>query len=225
MTGADGKFKIGGLGQGKYSLEGGGWDPSGNAANKLLTGGDGIPAGTAGVRLVATEGLKITGIVVDEQGVGLANVQIGANGPDQRGNWHHAQSGKDGKFEIVGLAAGKYALNFTAGGRAQKSVADIAAGTPGLRVELTKGQQVTGRIIDASGKALSGVQVQLTRTDGEGNGWAVTNNEGRFASNDIAPGTYKVSAHLPRAGEPNSTETKELGTVRAGDPDVEFTVR
>lgn len=224
QTAADGKFRIGGLAPGRYSLQMQVWDPANAASAKVLTGGDSVSAGTSGLRLVAVDGQKIAGICVDEAGAPIAGVQVQAHLANNAG-WRQVASGADGRFEVRGVPEGKHTLSFSGAERSSRQMDEVAAGTQNLRVELERGLKIAGRITGADGKPLAGSQVHLSRTDDKAHGWAMTDDEGNFAADGIAPGDYKVRVLVPKANEANSFEEKEIGTAKAGDEAVSLSVR
>ncbi len=224
QTAADGKFRIGGLTPGRYSMQMQVWDASNAAASKVLTGGESVAAGTSGLRLVAVEGQKIAGICVDEAGAGIAGVQIQAHLANNAG-WRQVTSGAEGRFEVLGVPEGKHTLSFSGAERSSRQIDDVAAGTQNLRVELERGLKLAGKITGADGKPLAGSQVHLSRTDDKAHGWAMTDDEGNFATEGLAPGDYKVRILVPKPNEANSFEEKEIGTAKAGDEAVSLSVR
>lgn len=224
QTGADGKFRIGGLTPGRYGIQMQVWDPSSAAATKVLTGATVVSAGTSGLRLVAVEGQKITGICVDEAGAPLAGVQIQAQFGAGAG-WRQSTSGADGRFELVGVPDGKHMLMVHADGRMSRQMEDVAAGTQNLRVELERGLRIAGRIVGADGRPLVEAEVQLTRTDDKAHGWATTDEEGNFVADGLAAGVYRVRVIIEDPNDPDGFEEKEAGTAKAGDESVSLTVR
>ena len=74
------------------------------------------------------------------------------------------------------------------------------------------GGTVTGTVVDESGAALPGVNVQLTGPDT--NKFAVTGNDGRFTFTGVGPGTHRLTAGLVGF----STETNESVVVSGGSP-------
>jgi outer membrane receptor protein involved in Fe transport len=76
-----------------------------------------------------------------------------------------------------------------------------------LPVEAQQGGTVSGSVVDESGAALPGVNVQLTGPDT--NKFGVSGNDGTFAFSGVAPGTYRLTAGLTGFG----TATNDAVTV------------
>ena len=217
-TDAEGRFRFVGLTQGKYGILLQAWQGSRHDGN-VLSGGDDVAAGDTGVRMTMLAGVKIAGVIVDETGQAIANAWINANPPSGMGR--NARSDKNGSFEITGLPAGQVTVNANAAGRPPVNLQKVDTGNLGLRIEMPKGGSIAGRVLDASGAVYANQNLQFKKTDGGTHqGWAQTNQEGRFNAQMLPEGTYEVSAYKQDDGK--WTQVK-LGSAKTGE-DVELRI-
>ncbi len=171
----------------------------------------------SGLKVVLEPGRLAFGRVVDEDDVPVAGAEIRLDVPPPTGDpmtamrmtrWRRDQADTptyltdaDGRFEIADLAAGSYDLNARAAGFAPARV-------PGLRVAegdreadfgtvvLIPGAPIAGRVTDAGGAAVAGVEVTVDR--GRRGFMAMpapgppdqttTDERGRFVVADLLPG-------------------------------------
>ncbi|HEU4420145.1 MAG TPA: carboxypeptidase regulatory-like domain-containing protein, partial [Planctomycetota bacterium] len=212
-TDQEGVFEIRGLRPGKYRLAVTQWFSSG----VLLTGGDEVEAGATGVRLTATEGAKLAGVVVDEAGQAVGGAEVSANAAlPARGNaW--TRSGSDGTFLMTGLVPGaSYELSARQRGRVPATRTSVPAGSSDLRLELSKGLELEGRLVDSNDRPQA--HATLRFVGGSGSRVAArTDAEGRFSVSGLAPGTYAVEASVAIGG---SVVVKPCGSAEAGQRGV-----
>ena len=129
-----------------------------------------------------------------------------------------ARTGNDGRFELSGLKPGSYGLSVKAKGFVEafygKSSATLmdfgtqvtAAGgriTRGLDFRLQAAGSVSGRITDAKGAGIGGVEIELVRAEGSGElrpagGFAQTIEDGSYRIADVYPGDYVVRGYTAR---------------------------
>ena len=129
-----------------------------------------------------------------------------------------ARTGDDGRFEVSGLRPGSYGLSVKAKGFVEafygKSSATLmdfgtqvtAAGgrvTRGLDFRLQAAGSVSGRITDAKGAGIGGVEIELVRAERSGElrpagGFAQTIEDGSYRIANVYPGDYVVRAYTAR---------------------------
>ncbi|PYT29625.1 MAG: hypothetical protein DMG57_11065 [Acidobacteria bacterium] len=119
-------------------------------------------------------------------------------------------TGADGKFTLRDVDPGTYLLAVERDGyviaRGQTQTVKVQAGqtTSDVKVKLLRTGAISGRILDADGDPISGVNVVLSavrarKSARSGTGYATTNDRGEYRVFHIAPGEYRVSAtYTPR---------------------------
>jgi hypothetical protein len=179
---------------------------------------------------IAFSGVPITGVVVDkdtDQPVAQASVSVSAKVKTDDW-WQRASggaSGPDGRFQLE-ADPGDYVLTGRAEGYgpAQVDVSVTSSGLSDVRLELEHGLEIRGRVLDSSGRALSGIQVE-GRSEDEGHGFAQTLPDGSFRMAGLGPKPYNVCAgadivgYAVRAGvHPGESDLtlslRPAGTVR-----------
>ena len=203
-TDAAGGFVLRGLPRGQYVLSvQNGW---GGTANVQPFRSQPTAAGSSDVNLTVQKGLRIAGRIVDETGELVAQCWIWANAVGKEGAQPvNAQAKPDGTFELVGLTSDveSYNLTFNAqqmgGGFAPVTLEKVKPGTTGLEVVMQSGLKIEGKILDASGKALTNawIRAQPIRQDGEsgpttrGNG--IVEADGSFTIGGLEAGRYSLA--------------------------------
>jgi 5-hydroxyisourate hydrolase-like protein (transthyretin family) len=172
------------------------------------------------VRLVATKGVTISGVFVDDAGQPVGGGFVSA--VTKAGGQKYTQGKADGTFEIAGVQAGQtYRLDAQAQGRVGAHVDDVAAGAKDVRIVLAKGLEASGRLSDAAGKPMAQSQISFVRKDGNQNQWVQCDAGGRFTVGGLLEGVYDAKVYVPGA-EGKGGEWKAVGTIRGGDRDVEL---
>lgn len=218
-TDQDGKFVIRGLRAGHYRLA----IPQWFSRGLLLTGGDDVAAGTSDIKLTATEGAKIAGIIVDEADAPVGGADVDAEAAQagvQGGSWTRSQA--DGRFQISGLVANaSYRVAAHQRGRVP-TTQSVLAGSTDLRLQLVRGLSVSGRLLDAAGNPLADTNLSLVNAATSRTVGTRTDGEGHFATTGLVAGTYAVEVWT---GAANNLVKQGCGTVEAGQQDVELRLR
>jgi protocatechuate 3,4-dioxygenase beta subunit len=128
-------------------------------------------------------GVTVSGLVVDrETGEPVPEAYVSllpAEGQKTQGG--SAQCGLDGRFS-VSAEPGEYRLQARARDR-QPALLPLSVGPSGLsdlRVEMDRGLQISGRLVDSAGRAAPGFLILVTPADGEGSGHADSGADGSF---------------------------------------------
>jgi hypothetical protein len=119
-------------------------------------------------------GVTVAGVVVareTEEPIERAYLgvqRLNASGVPDDESWSSGNSGPDGRFEFM-AAPGQYRLSAGAEGRArlQQELSLGESGVSDLRIELSSGLEITGRVVNAAGQGLAGVQVTGIGTRGK----------------------------------------------------------
>jgi hypothetical protein len=165
---------------------------------------------TSAINASLTLAGQITGTVTNASGTGLANILVIVS--DQNGNpINSATTASNGGYDVNGLAAGSYIVEFfdpsgiyafqyfnNATTSAAATAVAVTAGqtTPAINASLATAGQITGTVTNASGGDLGGIYVTAYQTDGSG-GWSyvndtTTNATGSYNLGGLATGDYKV---------------------------------
>jgi hypothetical protein len=164
-----------------------------------------IPDADAHAVDLAFTGVAVTGVVVDketEQPVPAAHVSASSRNPAPSVGFAPgggAEAGADGHFALE-LEPGDYRVSVYAGGYAPEmtEVSVAAGGAPTeLRVALSRGGLISGRVLDAGGRPVGGVRVGaiMDATEGAGGGMGESLPDGSFQVTSLPPGRYTLTAH------------------------------
>lgn len=216
-TGADGRYRIGGLVTGSYvvqfsDVQSPGYQreyyddkASSEAATPVaVTSG----SDTAGIDAQLALGGAIAGTVRDASGAALGGVSVQAL--RLGGGWASATTTPNGTYTLTGLPAGQWRVQFHDGnlGRGfadeyyddQRTYAaatlvtvSVGARTDGIDAALAAGGSISGLVTDAAGTPLAGVWVYASARDGSLGGGVTTGTNGRYSIGGLAPGSYVVS--------------------------------
>jgi hypothetical protein len=154
---------------------------------------------------LAFSGQTVTGIVLDrETEQPLSNANVGAR-PRETGarGGTSGMTGPDGRF-VLELEPGDYRLHARAEGYAAE-VTDLTVGSGGaadLRLPLSRGGLISGRIVDVASRPVGGISV--TATAGEGvntqGGGGQSLPDGSFVIAGLSAGTFTVTAQSELGG-------------------------
>lgn len=155
-SGADGRFRIEGLGPGLHSVS-------------VATGPSWLPvpasereAGVDPLLVDLERGYSIAGRVLDEEGRPVASARVSAGAAGKRPS-EHATTAADGSFRLGPLREGRYRVaafpqewrrgQDRSGAPVPTEVLDVGAGREDLALRLSRGVDLRGRIVDETGRA------------------------------------------------------------------------
>jgi protocatechuate 3,4-dioxygenase beta subunit len=147
-------------------------------------------------------GATVSGIVVDRDGgspVPEASVGLTTKEGDGRGG--SSETGPDGRFTIA-AEPGEYQLGARARDRrpASQALSVGPSGVADLRIEMDRGLEIRGRLLDATGRPAPGFLVLVTAADAEGSGHANSGPDGSFGIGGLAPKAYALVGGSELAG-------------------------
>ena len=132
--------------------------------------------------LVMEYGLHLAGSVVDESGEAIpgAGVNYRENFPGQR-ILSTTSTSADGRFVFMNLKPGEAVIEAEASGflPAGKSI-DVGREMPDIQLRLIRGHFVRGRVVDANGAPVEGVDIQAYHPDTSLRWHGRTDAQGRF---------------------------------------------
>ena len=142
-----------------------------------------------------------------------------------------ASTGSDGAFAVRGLGEGSFVLRAQLSMVAAPEVAAVAAqgrwgpyaaGTAGLELALPRAAPITGRVVDAEGRAAAGANVEAVEGErwGEPDATARTGADGSFRLAVREGGTFEVAARPART--PPGRAERRVGAVAAGTGGLEL---
>lgn len=235
LTGADGSFRIEDRRPGEtvnLGVHRAGYAPA--------SAGLRIPPGQP-VRIVLQPTASVEGSTVGPDGTPVPGALVlilpsnpvhvgGVAGPDRT-----QQSDENGSFRIEGVTPGSFEIRATAPGRQEARLANLEVrpgqDLQGVEVVLAPGAVIAGRVLSASGEAVSGAEVSLL-PEGPGppllpGGAALSDEQGRYRLEGVSPGARTVQAgheeYLParrrlevQEGENALDLTLEPGAILSG---------
>ena len=115
--------------------------------------------------MVIGHGIELSGVVLDPGGKPVAGVAITRN-HEWRNPSAVLESGPDGRFTIVNLRPEEMFLTFqSAGLAAQTRLLTLSNPMPEIKIEMKPGRILKGRLVDESGRPISGASVRMDRLD------------------------------------------------------------
>ncbi len=231
------RFEIGGVpGKGNLTLM---LDPAAFARVQKETGR--IEAGKAvDVELTLKSGARLSGQVVDEDGGPVADATFfyqapNAPGGDGWSNFHGKKSGTDGTFDLRGAPTAKGTLTTEKEGFLPDHLEfnSLSEGgvQQGLRVQLRRGNAISGSVHGPDDKPVAGAQVHLRFTpekQDETQSWSFfgsneqttkTDTEGKFRFTGLARGTadLRAEAKAPSGKADADAKVVEASAKTGGD--------
>lgn len=184
--------------EGRYEFPG--WTGAGHATLSASSPGFVLTEAPVGERTEINFALPrartLTGRVVDRSGAPVPDATVRAcSKSDPNGALPGtATSGADGRFELRTLRTDEaYEVQASRAGTGAGRVL-LEAGESPIEADdlvLVPGRRVEGRVVDADGAAVEGLEVLLGGT--RARGWAVTDDLGRFRFADIEVGTHELT--------------------------------
>jgi len=224
-TGGDGRYRIAGLGVGRYRLMRGATKGYKNAEWQdapVVSIAPGQHVDDMDFELQPTP--AIAGSVVDAQDQPVAGAQITAR-PTDRGNMSSAMSEDDGRFELTGFAAGQEILISAKKHQVEGKVAEpVVVGEDGvdglvIKLDVKRTASIAGVVVDGHGRPLENVQV-MTSTDESrmfGRRLVATDKAGTFTIVSLSPGTYRMQLSTPNTWNFSTHGNDEQVTLREGE--------
>jgi protocatechuate 3,4-dioxygenase beta subunit len=160
-----------------------------------------VPAPEPGELVLSLEGRSHTleGVVM-AAGLARPEARVVLGGPGLR--WPRATTaGRRGAFAFAGLGLGKVVVRATHGRQVSQTASHVieedATKLPRLRLELSPGSEVEGRVLDDQGRPLAGAVVDvLTVPSDELPATGRSDAEGRYQVGPVAPGHYQIIGRM-----------------------------
>lgn len=190
----DGTVELEGLVPGRYEVSVACDDHSSAKTSRSLE----IAIGTNDVTWHVEAGHTVRGLLLDSNGVGRSgHVTAFAAAGNGDGLMHTAEADDDGKFAILGLAEGPHSLaaNLGEGTQVSKTI-DVSASLGEVELRLPPSATLVGTVTRGS-KPVGNAQLHA-RSTGDGGtvfaglGAARTDDEGKYAFEDLPPGPYEI---------------------------------
>ena len=149
-------------------------------------------------------GVTVSGLVVDRETgepVPEAHVSLRPAEGQKTAQGGSAQCGIDGRF-AVSAEPGEYRLSARANDRQPTSL-PLSVGpsrVADLRVELVRGLEISGRLLDVAGRPAAGFQLVAVPPDGGNGGYDNSGPDGRFRIGGLAPAAHALVGGSELAG-------------------------
>jgi protocatechuate 3,4-dioxygenase beta subunit len=190
----------------------------------------GIIASLLAIPLGAQDGVSVEGVVTNPlTRTGVAGVKVTLIGALPKAGPHEATTGDSGDYHLSGIAPGEYGLRFSKAGYFLPDAADtnvfsqgsrIKVGTEPIRLshQMIPLGALAGRVIAPDGKPAAHVKVEAVAVIEPTT--ATTDDDGRFAFDNLKPGTYKLVARPPAAAKNARADAVRVETVPTYYPSV-----
>jgi len=218
-TGPDGGFVLGGLDRGSYDL-------AAEAEDRAPAGVTGVAGGSRNVTITLDAGLALAGEVVDATGAAVPAytlLVVRRDGAARRLIVARSLVEPHGRFEVR-VPRGDYDVVASAQGWAPSAPTHASAGTTDLRIALSTGATLRGKVVDAADQQPIGYARVTREAPGGGasaqpyNPGTVARPDGTFELTGIPPGplsiTVAAGGHHPRIeAAMTASDGAELGPL------------
>lgn len=164
------------------------------------------PDGLDVILRLKTGGVVVAGSVVDASGGVIAGARLFIRARYDETFLMAAETDSEGQFQMF-APSGRVELGAEADGYS-RTIADIVAPNERVKIALTAGARITGRVVEQNGKrTVGGVNLVARKRGGIvfGYGAARSNEKGQFEISGLAPGDYEVAVEDANwVGEPTS---------------------
>ena len=151
-----------------------------------------------GQKVVLPDEFTISGIVLDEQQMPIADAVIGVARTSPRPTLTgSATTNQQGEFKVRGLQEGSYGLSVQAPGYTNGRSGRVNAGDDNVQIVMQIMGSVSGRVSGSAGQSISSFQLEILRTRRgnqqyglTGQRYKFTETDGTFDLPDLAPGSY-----------------------------------
>ena len=149
-------------------------------------------------KVVLPDEFTISGIVLDEQQMPIADAKIGVARTSPRPTLTgSATTNQQGEFTVRGLQEGSYGLSAQAPGYTNGRAGRVNAGAANVEVVMQVMGSVSGRVSASTGQSISTFQLEILRTRRGNQQYGLTGQryqfdqtDGTFELPDLAPGSY-----------------------------------
>jgi len=151
----------------------------------------------AEIEIVLRPGARaVEGTVLDPSGRQVPGAVVGVDDPELplslRGPLS-VRTDRRGRYRLYGLPEGRYTIVASKPGYAPGAAFEVEAGGQAPPIVLGRGGSVAGRVVDGSGRGLSGVSVALGHEECPEFHWQVfAGKDGRYRFENLPEGTYEV---------------------------------
>ena len=178
-------------------------------------------------KVILPEEFTISGIVLDEQQMPIADAKIGVARTSPRPTLTgSATTNQQGEFTVRGLQEGSYGLSAQAPGYTNGRAGRVNAGAANVEVVMQVMGSVSGRVSASTGQSISTFQLEILRTRRGNQQYGLTGQryqfdqtDGTFELPDLAPGSYIL---LGRADgyAPTYSSSFSVGRTRVEGIDI-----
>lgn len=152
---------------------------------------------SSGVEIELTRGVRLSGRITGSDHTPLPKVYVSIVRTEDtsRDAGSSAVADDAGEFVFDGLAPGEKTLTFATSGylRTRKTI-DLADVDPHVQVEMDRGREVQGRVVDDSGNPIPAASVSASSGSASSGSNGTTDVAGSFKLESMAPGNYSVIA-------------------------------